>query len=43
MHRLSEILAAFTDAHSETRQLDYEHGDSNWIAPPTIEGADLAW
>jgi hypothetical protein len=43
MYRLRDILAAFADAHSEHLQLDYDQGDSTWIAPPTIEGADLTW
>ena len=43
MYRLRDILAAFADAHSETYELGYDQGDSNWIAPPTIEGTDLAW
>lgn len=43
MHRLSEILDAYADAHGETHQLDYEQGDSNWLAPPTVRGSDVTW
>jgi hypothetical protein len=40
MTTLSQILAAFTDAHEEAFQSGYECGDSNWINPPTFRGSD---
>lgn len=40
---LQSIIDAYADAHGEHLQLDYEHGDSTWITPPTVHGSDVSW
>jgi hypothetical protein len=40
---LQSIIDAYADAYGESHQLSYEQGDSNWVAPPTVWGSDIAW